>query len=262
MLNKPTVSLIMPTRNRARYIPIAMRCFLQQSYPIAELIIVDDGTETFFMPTGLNIRYVKTTATTTGAKRNIGAELATGDIIANWDDDDWSHPHRIEDEIQRLITTGKAVTGYNASIIFEEATGLLYRIPAGPPYFASGSSQCYWKSWWREHPYPDCSFGEDSAFSRTARLADQLAIAEPGHMLMVRRHSTNTSDVYLGKLPRLSTSDVSPDFFRALSLATPTLEYVTEEHQCDAACKSEAARQYLSPVVDYRVSKLPEVPTR
>lgn len=259
---KPLVSLVMPTFNRQMYAITAIRCFTQQTYAPVELIIVDDSTEGQLpIPADGRIRYIRLDKKTpTGTKRNIGANAAEGEIIANLDDDDWSHPFRIQDEVQRLFKTHKAVTGYNASILYDENTRQLYKIPGGPPYFASGSSQCYWKSWWKEHPYPDCSFGEDSVFSRTARLADQLAIAEPGKMLVVRRHKNNTSDVYMPKLPKLPDSVVSEEFFQAIKNPEPNLGYMWESPL--VVCVEEAVAQFDSPVVDYCVEYLPEVEIR
>ncbi len=257
----PKVSLVCPTYNRPQYLPTAVRCFLQQSYENKELIIVDDGDDRVDFSFDSRIRHIHLgTRTPTGTKRNIGAEAAFGDIIANLDDDDWSHPYRVSDGVQRLIKTGKAVTGYNASILYDETTGLVHKIPGGPPYYASGSSQMYWKLWWRGHRYPDCSFGEDSVFSRTARLADDLAIAEPGKMLVVRRHATNTSDVYMPKLPKLTAQDVSAEFWRALKSPLPLKLYITEGPL--GVCQQEADAQFNSPVVEYTVDRLPEVQTR
>lgn len=256
-MSSPKVSMVMPTYNRQKYARMAIRCFMQQTYPNVELVIVNDGALFPLLETGGKILYIglKDRAPT-GTKRNIGAEAATGEIIANLDDDDWSNPHRLDDQVQRLLKTGKSVTGYNASILYEEKTGLFYKIPGGPPYFASGTSQCYWKSWWRQHPYPDVSFGEDSVFSRTARLADQLAISEPGKMMVVRRHVGNTSDVFTGKLPKVNREDISPEFFTSLN------DWFYKPHDCTPECIDEANRQFNQPVIEYKVSSLPEVVVR
>lgn len=263
MFRSESVTLVMPTKNRSKYVPTAIRCFTQQTYPDVMLVIVDDGEEVLSIPTDRRIKYIKLDKPTpTGTKRNIGADWAGGGIIANLDDDDWSSPHRIEDQVRRLLSTGKAVTGYNVSILYDEKSKEFYKIAGGPPYYASGSSQCYWHRWWKDHPYPDCSFGEDSVFSRTARLADQLAIADPGDMLIVRRHSTNTSDVYLPKLPKLSSQAAPYEFFSALVNAQPTLNYMWEAHNCDRVCKINAQLQYEKPVIEYKVDRLPEVETR
>jgi glycosyltransferase involved in cell wall biosynthesis len=52
-----------------------------------------------------------------GAKRNLGCEAARGEIIAHWDDDDYSAPGRLEDQVRRILTSGKAVTGYNSDAL-------------------------------------------------------------------------------------------------------------------------------------------------
>ena len=49
-----------------------------------------------------------------GAKRNYGCERAAGDVIAHWDDDDYSAPERLADQVQRLLESGKAVTGFHS----------------------------------------------------------------------------------------------------------------------------------------------------
>ena len=93
------ISCVMPTKNRARFVPTAIRCFLRQTHPAKELLIVDDGTESILhlIPDDSRIRYIRTRENTpTGTKRNLGAALSSGDLIANWDDDDFSHPHRLE----------------------------------------------------------------------------------------------------------------------------------------------------------------------
>jgi len=258
------VSLVMPTHNRPLHTPMAIRSFCQQVYPNLELIIVDDGATPIVYPADARIKHLKLeNRTPTGTKRNFGAEIATGEIIASLDDDDWSNPHRIQDQVQRLLKTGKAVTGYNTTISYEESTGLFYTQRGGPPYFASGTSQCYWKSWWKTNPFPDATVGEDWAFSRTARLADQLAIAQPGKMMVVRKHDNNT-DVYpMSRYPRLDPSEISFEFFRALQ-NTQDPNYLTEPHVCTPECQADFQRQLNAPLEDagYCVHFLPPAITK
>lgn len=252
---RPLVSCVCPTFNRARYIPIAIRCFLQQSYENKELIIVDDGTESILqhIPEGAGIRYIRThDRTPTGTKRNIGAEAAQGEIIANWDDDDFSCSYRLEDQVRRLQATGKAVTGYNSTVVYDEATGLFYKNLGGPPYYASGTSQCYLKTWWAFKPYPDCSYGEDSVFARNARLANELSIADVNKTMVARKHANNTDFVYLQKLKPLRPVDISVEFQSTL------------DDKFVAAPRHELEYQFASPIIDanYRVNSLPEIQTR
>ena len=98
-MSHPKVSLVCPTYNRQKYLPIALRCFFQQQYQNVELIIVDDSDNGIppWQTADDRVGYIYLPSRTpTGTKRNIGTEAATGDVIANWDDDDWSSPHRIE----------------------------------------------------------------------------------------------------------------------------------------------------------------------
>ena len=39
---------------------------------------------------------------TIGAKRNAGADAAAGQLLANWDDDDWYAPWRLSYQVERL----------------------------------------------------------------------------------------------------------------------------------------------------------------
>ncbi len=41
----PLISCILPTANRRRFVPQAIRLFLAQDYPNKELVILDDGAE-------------------------------------------------------------------------------------------------------------------------------------------------------------------------------------------------------------------------
>lgn len=262
-MSLPKVSLVMPTYNRLQYVPIAIRSFLQQTYPNLELIIVNDGGFIFHLPQDSRIHTIYLDKrTSTGTKRNLGADAATGDIIANLDDDDWSMAHRIETQVQHLENSQKAVTGYNVTICYDEKSRNFYRNQGGPPYFASGTSQMYWKSWWKQWPYPDATLGEDSVFARTARLENQLAIVPPGKMLVARKHQNNTDVVPLKWLKKVDSSEIHTDFFRAIENPSFAHDYLWEKHVCYGECQEELKRDMLAQVVDYRVTHLPWIDTR
>jgi glycosyltransferase involved in cell wall biosynthesis len=263
-MSLPTVSLVCPTYNRQQFLPVAIRSFLQQTYRPLELIFVDDsGDLSWTQNLDIPFVYVRLSKRTpTGTKRNMGADLATGDIIANWDDDDWSMAHRIQTQVVHLENSQKAVTGYNVTICYDEKTRGFYRNQGGPPYFASGTSQMYWKSWWREHPYPDVTFGEDSVFSRTARLKDQLAIFSPGKMLVARKHQANTDKVPLKWLKNVDSREIHTDFFRALESPSFSDTYLKEKHVCYQECHEELERDFAGQMIDYRVNWTPEIKTR
>jgi len=58
---QPLASCIMPTANRRRFVPQAIRYFLAQDYLNKELLIVDDGEEAVggLVPEDARIRYIR-----------------------------------------------------------------------------------------------------------------------------------------------------------------------------------------------------------
>ena len=155
------------------------------------------------------------------------------------------------------------MTGYCATVRFDEASRVLYTGSNCPPYFVSGTSQCYLKSWWDQHPFPDVSRGEDSVFSRTARLADELAAAAPGKMMVIRTHSGNTEAINLARYKRLLPTDISEEFFQAHDAKVKDLAYTTEPHVCSFQCQLDMIQQSHADVGQgYRITSWPEIPIR
>ena len=89
----PDVSIVMLTKDRRIFMPLAKYSYMIQSYPESklELVIVDDGDDPiedtlFGVP---NVRYIKLdTKMTISQKRNLGVKEAMYDIVAFMDDDD------------------------------------------------------------------------------------------------------------------------------------------------------------------------------
>src|SRR5688572_14083799 len=103
----------MPTRNRGEFLRLAVESFQRQTYPNLELVIIDDSDVdiTHLVPSDDRIRlYRSTQRRSIGAKRNIACSRADGEIICHWDDDDWSAPNRITDQVTRLQESKAALT--------------------------------------------------------------------------------------------------------------------------------------------------------
>ncbi|MBN1754815.1 glycosyltransferase family 2 protein [bacterium] len=101
MLNKtsfPLVSAIIPTYNRSGYLEKAVRSVLAQDYPYLELVIVDDGstddTEEILTRFGSRIRYFYQSHQGVSAARNMGFQVASGDLLAFLDSDDLWKPSK------------------------------------------------------------------------------------------------------------------------------------------------------------------------
>jgi len=89
----PTVSVIIPTYNRAHLLDRAIRSVLDQTYQDFELIVVDDGSSdptaeviaTFADPRIYYLRHEKNRGA--AAARNTGIEASQGDYVAFLDSD-------------------------------------------------------------------------------------------------------------------------------------------------------------------------------
>lgn len=221
------VSCVMPTADRHVFIPAAIKCFLDQEYyDDVELVIVDNGTVPCWreLPLGhLNIRYAYrppiTGKLTTGAMRNWGNEIATGDIIAHFDDDDWSHPRRLANQIGFHLAQHKPVTGYHTILYWREVdnTGFQYIDPSFRPHCA-GTSLVYDRSYWLDNQFPDRAVGEDFIFCILANRAGKLASQDGGQMIIARAHDSNTCVPKFGskKFPPVKATDFPPEFLLTL----------------------------------------------
>lgn len=190
------MSCVMPTRNRAQYIPAAIRSYRAQTYLQRELLILDNGETSLrpLIPYHPTIRYERITGDhSTGDMRNLAVDRAKGEIICHWDDDDWSHPTRIADQLLRLSIG--TITGYSQMFFYDERDQKCYHWYMNPLY-ALGTSFCYRKSWWSQgHHFKEIPVGEDALFFQEAcREAPTPVQVIPGLGMMVARvHDQQTS---------------------------------------------------------------------
>lgn len=112
-----TVSVIVPTYNRAAWIGATLRTVLAQTHRPHEVIVIDDGsaddTAAVVAGFGAEVRYVRQDNAGVSAARNHGARIATGDYLAFVDSDDLWHPRKLEVQLLALRQTGAhwSITG-------------------------------------------------------------------------------------------------------------------------------------------------------
>ncbi len=97
-MKKATVSVIIPTYNRAAWLPHAIDSVLQQERPPDELIIVDDGSEDEtpeIVRRYADVIYVQQEQKGPSAARNTGVEIASGEWVAFLDSDDRWLPKKL-----------------------------------------------------------------------------------------------------------------------------------------------------------------------
>lgn len=94
-----TISVVIPTYNRARIVGEAVESALAQTYPPAEVIVVDDGssddTAAALEAFGGRIQYVRQENAGPAAARNTGIRHASGCFMAFLDSDDLWEPEKL-----------------------------------------------------------------------------------------------------------------------------------------------------------------------
>tara|TARA_R110002072_G_scaffold20688_4_gene74876 strand:+ start:34541 stop:35422 length:882 start_codon:yes stop_codon:yes gene_type:complete len=104
-MSSPFFSIVIPTYNRAAFLPKVIESFLQQRVQDFELIIVDDGstdnTEEVVAPyLSEKIYYYKKENAERAAARNFGTQKAKGKYINWFDSDDYALNNHLETALE------------------------------------------------------------------------------------------------------------------------------------------------------------------
>ena len=215
------VSAIMPTANRRKLVPLALKSFLAQHWPHKELIVIDDGADRVAdLCEGLpGVHYVHTEQPPQkiGTKLNHACEIAGGDVILRFDDDDWSAPERIAEQVNRLTQTRMDVCGYNCMLFWNQIQKEASKYTNKFPFYALGTSLCFTRDYWRRNPFPAASYCEDNEFIQAASKMHRMTSVDAGQLMVARIHGSNTTGK-LGPLqwPVVDTSEIPQTFFNDL----------------------------------------------
>ena len=115
---RPKISVIVRTFNRPELLRHALQCLKDQTYKNFETIVVNDGgPETVAevcRQAGLpGLRYWRFEHGGPAAGLNRGLEMARGDFIAFFDDDDTIYPNHLAGLLQRLEREGRPGVAYS-----------------------------------------------------------------------------------------------------------------------------------------------------
>jgi hypothetical protein len=179
----PLVSCIMATYGRPHLVPQAVASLLRQTHLAVELIVVDDGHESLapLLPADERVVHVRLDRRQTiGAKRNVGIEAARGDLLANWDDDDWYAPWRIAYQVEQIAGAGADVCGLTRLQYLDPAGRRAWRY-AWPPTarpWVHDAVLLFTRDFWRRNPFPDTSMGIDCRLLWTSTPKRILPLAD------------------------------------------------------------------------------------
>jgi glycosyltransferase involved in cell wall biosynthesis len=143
-MSGPTVSVIIPTRNRHNLVGGAIESILRQTFEDFEIVVVDDASDddtstvlTAFADRDSRVRPFRTDRTLgCNGARNLGISRAGGRYVAFLDDDDRAAPERLARTVRAFgesPMTGVVCTSY----LFIDARGEKQPWAPPPPAFCS-----------------------------------------------------------------------------------------------------------------------------
>ena len=181
------VSVVTPTTaSRARFHPQLWQCFVDQSWPNKELVVVEtyhDEPSAFFQSIARIDKRLKYVAIkrpvgedlTVGAKRNATILLASGQYIVNFDDDDLYADRYVEHmvtQMQRRNLVAMTLSGWHN--FFEARGSAGYSEPSSwdpedqnemdEILYGYGFSYVHLRVMAVFYPYPNLAFAEDAPF--------------------------------------------------------------------------------------------------
>jgi hypothetical protein len=238
-VNEPTVCAIMLTRDRPELVNKAVQCFVDQTYKNKWLAICDSSMKEtpglrFGTPSCVygfagavgrdkSIGFLRNAAIDSAIKHDVYPDT---EIIVHFDDDDWSHPNRIAEQVALLQASGADVVGYNEMLFWRKwevrgagiagawergKDGEAWLFHRASPSYALGTSLCYWRKTWERKPFPDMPRpgnmgGEDAKWIEglNVHAVSSLWDGKIGHVLstngdprmIARIHGGNTSRAY------------------------------------------------------------------
>lgn len=162
----------MPTRQRRQWIPLAVRCWLEQDWPAAqrELVVIDDGPDPIYdlLPDSPRIRYEHLPgANSIGAKINFGCTIARGNLLALWADDDYHAPWRLTYQMA-MMSDGVGICGCDSMLSWDVVRDELWLYQYVPQRrtlaYVCGGTMMFRRSFWNDRGFDDTSYGEDTRF--------------------------------------------------------------------------------------------------
>jgi hypothetical protein len=197
----PNVSIITVTRDRRAFIPLAKYCIVAQGYPEdkIEWVIVDDGNDQIKdlvseMP---NVKYVLSDdPMTIGAKRNLGIESASHDVLVMMDDDDVYPNNSVLTRVAFMKSAPEKQAVFCTTIpcydIHEKKSFM--NVPPNTLAMSERVSEatlCFTRDFWSQRKFPDQQIAEGGAFIRDREY--MCREVSPQDVIVSLVHSKNTS---------------------------------------------------------------------
>ncbi|WP_262885618.1 glycosyltransferase family 2 protein [Flagellimonas ochracea] len=201
---------------------MAIKCYMDQTYPNKELVIVTDGTDWFKRAVADYIKHLERDDIRLisleqkdyklGQLRNISISEAQGDIICQWDDDDLYHPKRLQVQFEQMAADKADASFFTDQLQYWWEDRVLNWVDwtkdshMGPWQLIPGTVMMYKNT---DFSYPEdgiyARIGEDSALLDS--MVQHLKISrlsKYGYLYMYTYHGRNTfSREHHGRISKL-----------------------------------------------------------
>jgi glycosyltransferase involved in cell wall biosynthesis len=236
----PLVSVCTPTYNRRPFIPMIVKCFMNQTYPRdrMEWIIIDDGTDKIGdILKSFNIPQIKYIALdkkiTLGEKRNMLHKHATGSIIVYMDDDDYYPPERVSHAVEMLINNPKAmVAGSSEMYVYFKHINKMYQSGPFSPNHATAATFAFRKELLNDTKYEDhAALAEEKVFLKNYTIP--MVQLDPMKTILVFSHDQNSFDkrklLETGQNPTFKESPKTIPMFIRTKDEKPILDFFLKD---------------------------------
>jgi glycosyltransferase involved in cell wall biosynthesis len=236
----PFVSVCTPTFNRRPFIPMIVKCFLNQTYPKdrMEWIIIDDGTDkvgdiikSYNIP---QIKYIELpTKITLGEKRNMLHKHATGSIIVYMDDDDYYPPERVSHAVESLLANPKAmVAGSSEMYVYFKHINKMYQSGPFGPNHATAATFAFKAELLKDTQYDNsASLAEEKVFLKNYTVP--MVQLDPMKTILVFSHDQNSFDkrklLETGQNPTFKESPKTVPMFIRTKDEKPILDFFLKD---------------------------------
>lgn len=206
----PLVSVVLTTRDRPRFLPVALACYGHQSYPNRELIVVDDGErfpadEKLVEAAGGRLLRVPP-GTPIGTKLNHGVREARGWLCQKMDDDDWYAPRFLETMVSSILARRTRICrptfAYLSEFLFFEVAR--WEVRRSIKHTMIGGTLVFAREDWARRPFRGISQDEDVWFVLDYRRDGIAPLTVPAleEFLYVRHHALPAARVPGGGVNR------------------------------------------------------------
>lgn len=211
MTETPLISCLTVTAGRLILLKQAIQCYIDQTYPRRELVIVTAGTSAYQQAIkrhlhdldrpDIRLVVVDNPQATLGHLRNVSLDNAHGEVVCQWDDDDLYHPDRVQMQFDAMINADARASYLSDHLQFFVMEQDLYWVNWRHDGILDDSERLMPASLMMyQDPrlrYPEvgkeCNVGEDNAIRRQLRRLFSVAeLSDHGHLYLYRYHGRNT----------------------------------------------------------------------